>query len=232
MKRAVLTWPLLAVVALLFETTSVPAAPIFFGPLPYLSAASIPSGFYAGGGPVALEDFEDSTLGFGITASGGSVIPPYPTSGVIDSVDGDNGPIDGSGLSGHSWFVSSGNTGIKFTFAGPTYPTAAGMVWTDGVANGSVTFRAYGPGGTLLGTWGSFILGDGSYAGGTAEDRFFGVLNQGGISAIELIEAPGGSNAGMEVDHVQFGVAVPEPGTLALLGIGLVGIARAARRRR
>ena len=41
----------------------------FFGPSAYLSAADIPAGLYAGGSPLFLENFEDSSLDGGITAS-------------------------------------------------------------------------------------------------------------------------------------------------------------------
>ena len=55
-KRSVLS--VLAVVVLWGVVTScVSAAPIFFGPTPYLSAGDIPAGFYAGGVPTALENF-------------------------------------------------------------------------------------------------------------------------------------------------------------------------------
>jgi len=53
-------------------SSSVFAIPIFFGPItPCLSAADIPAGFYAGGSPALLEDFEDFPLDGGITASAG-----------------------------------------------------------------------------------------------------------------------------------------------------------------
>lgn len=204
----------------LIVDSSISAAPIFFGPTPYLSSGAIPVGFYAGGSPTALENFEDGTLSFGITASAGAVIPPG-SAGLIDSVDGDDGVIDGSGLAGHSWFFGSGATGVTFTFSGPL-PTAAGMVWTDGA--GTTTFEAFGPGMVSLGTIGPAAIADGSFSGTTAEDRFFGVQDPGGILAIKLRNTSGG----IEVDHVQFGAVpsavVPEPSAITLLGLGALSL--------
>jgi hypothetical protein len=203
--------------SILALTTALPAllhgTPVFFGPTPYLSSADVPVGLYAGG-PTFLENFEDGSLGGGITASVGSVIPPgFP--GLIDSVDGDDGTIDGFGLAGHSWFSGSGGTGVKFTFASPV--TAAGLVWTDGA--GTVTFKAYGPGLVLLGSL-TYSGADAFFSGTTAEDRFFGVKNVGGISAILVSNTHGG----IEVDHVQYGAAssaVPDKG---LGGLGILAL--------
>jgi hypothetical protein len=140
---------LACVAVLVAMTTPASAAAIFWGLTPYLSLGDIPVGFYAGGLPAGLEDFEDGDLDFGILASAGAVIPPgFP--GLIDSVDGDDGVIDGSGLAGHSWFFGTGSTGVTFTFTGPL-PTAAGIVWTDGA--GATTFEAFGPGMVSLGIY-------------------------------------------------------------------------------
>lgn len=185
---------------------------IFYGPTGYLSDSDIPAGFYVGGTPTALEDFEDGTLSFGITASAGAVIPPGFI-GLIDSVDGDDGTIDGSGLAGHSWFFGTGSTGVTFTFLGPL-PTAAGLVWTDGA--GTTTFEAFGPGMVSLGTIGPVSIAGAGFTGQTAEDRFFGVQSSGGILAIKIKNSSGG----IEVDHVQYGsapAAVPLPSALAML---------------
>ena len=52
------------------------AVPIFWGPTPYLSKADIPVGFYAGGGPTVLEDFENNSLHPTITAlDAGGILP-------------------------------------------------------------------------------------------------------------------------------------------------------------
>ena len=192
----------------------------FFGPSAYLSAADIPAGLYAGGSPLFLENFEDSSLDGGITASVGSVIPPgFP--GFIDSVDADDGSIDGSGLDAHSWFTS----GPSVTFSMPVGTTAAGLVWTDGVD--PVWFEAFGPANVSLGVIGPFALANGSFAGETAEDRFFGVSNPGGISAIRVFSTTSG---GVEVDHVQYGLAaVPEvasTGVLLLVGVSSLFLRR------
>lgn len=220
-KRAV---SVLAVTVLLGVVTS-PAlsASIFFGPTPYTSAASIPAGFYIGA-PTALEDFEDSFLDFGITASGGSIINQATSLGLVDSVDGDDGTIDGSGSTGHSWFFSDGPTGVTFTL--PGLPTSAGIVWTDGW--GTTTFEAFGPGMVSLGIIGPVALADDFITGETAEDRFFGVQDSGGILAIKLSN----TEAAIEVDHVQFGSAVPVPPAVYLFVSGLLGLIGIARRRK
>ena len=227
----------IAVLSISLEASASPAqaAPILFGPTPYLSSADIPVGFFSG--PFLLENFEDNSLDFGITASGSgtSILGP---SIVTDSVDADDGVIDGSGLNGHS-FLADGNPGVTFTFSGPL-PTAAALVWTDGasfdfVANDDVTFQAFGPGMASLGVWTFTFAVPDTYAGQTAEDRFLGVQDPGGILALRVVN-PSGQ---LETDHVMFGTAgsneavVPEPTTLTLVGLGaLMGMARRRRVRR
>jgi hypothetical protein len=210
------------------------ADPTFLGPTPYLSFGDSPfqgesfSYFY-------LETFEDHLLNTpGVSANAGGVTSVVFGPSIHDSVDADDGVIDGSGLKGDSYFTADGAAGVKFSFdAGVlgTLPTSAGLVWTDGGAGTSVTFSAFGPDGSLLFTTTQSGFADNSNDGETAEDRFFGIQNAAGISAIFMSNASGG----MEVDHLQYGAAVaavPEPETYALFlaGLGVVGFV--ARRRR
>jgi len=189
----------------------------FVGPVPYTSQASTPAGFYAPDAAVALEDFEDCSLDEGLSATAGTPVANAAGSGctgyfgVIDSVDADDGVIDGSGSNGRSFFSASGSSGITLTF--PYTVEAAGAVWTDG--EGLVTFEAFGPGMISLGTVGPDALADGMVTGETAEDRFYGVRDAGGIVAIKLSNAGGG----IEIDHVQFERAVATPGLGAEAGL-------------
>jgi hypothetical protein len=174
-----------------------------------------------------LENFEDHLFNVpGVSASAGGVTSVVFGPLLHDSVDADDGVIDGSGLLGDSFFSGSGATGISFTFnAGVlgALPTHAGIVWTDG--SGTVTFRAFGPGNVLLGTIGPVSdppnFPNASVNGETAEDRFFGVIDPGGIERIFISNSLGG----IEVDHLQYGVlqhgVIPEPGTVTLILIGL-----------
>lgn len=224
---------LLALASLtLLSTASQAADPIFFGPSAYLSAADIPVGFYLGGGPSLLETLEDGALDSTLNGNLGTLISST-FNGTRDSVDADDGLIDGNcgpQTSGRcvSWFNGNGGQGLSFSFvgAGPL-PTAFALVWTDG--GGTVTFSATGADGQSLGSIQAGGFADGSVAGSTGEDRFFGLQYAGGIRSIHISNSEGG----IEVDHIQYGLMsnpVPEPGSWALMGLGLLGLLVRARR--
>ncbi|MBK9494649.1 MAG: hypothetical protein BWZ07_00584 [Alphaproteobacteria bacterium ADurb.BinA280] len=182
--------------------TSIQAQTTFLGPTPYLSAADRPAGFSSG--TVLVEDFEDGIVDPLLTING-SVIGP---GGLADSVDADDGAIDGSGTNGRSAF-SGGSADVSFS---APFPTSAGMVWTDGGTPTDVTFEAFGPTGTSLGTHGPFTLGDSNNSGGTSEDRFFGAQDTGGISRIRITHTSGG----YEVDHITWSDGSGQPADLQL----------------
>ena len=225
-----------AVFALALYAGEAAASPIFYGPAPYSGATSSPfnSSSYA---YHYLETFEDGLNTPGVTASGGMVIGWDP---FVDSVDADDGILDGlGGASGHSWY-SNGAHELMFMFdavALGTLPTDVGIVWTDIGYNaptpywGPVIFEAFGFDGTSLGLIGPSLFGDGFDTGQTAEDRFFGVSDARGISAIRVAT----DNGDWEVDHLQYAATqpVPEPATLFLLAMGgAVGLVRSRSIRR
>ncbi len=163
-------------------------AVFFFADTPYLSEADRPAGF--ANGPFVLENFEDGLIDPRLTINA-AVIGP---GGLTDSVDGDDGAIDGSGSNGRSVFSGSP---VEVSFMTP-FPTAVSLVWTDGGTNASVTFEAFDPANVSLGTIGQVTLGDASNFGTTAEDRFFGVSDVGGISRVRISHTSGG----YEIDHI------------------------------
>jgi hypothetical protein len=212
------------------------AATTFYGPTPYLSFSDSPFA------SISLQQFYLETFESGkITVPGVAITNNQPGGapfGIVgpgqfeDSVDADDGTIDGLGQAGHSYAnlanQGNGSFGISITF-NPTVlgglPTYAGLVWTDGSTTAPTVFEAFDALGNSLGTIGPVKIGDNSFAGTTAEDRFFGVSNSTGISKI-TIRDPGSINS-LEIDHLQYGLdvpapAVPEPSSLTLLAIGLV----------
>ncbi len=224
---------LLCVIVLVFGLVGTANAATYLGPTPYLSFSDSPfSGisfeyFY-------LEDFEDSQLNTpGVTDPRGSTW----LSDQMDSVDADDGVIDGSGSTGKSWVIkgylgypSPPFASLTFTFDSSilgNFPTHAGIVWTDAAdpLTTSVYLEGFDVFGSSLGVFGPWAVGDGSTLGETAEDRFLGVINFDGISAIKIYQ----DAFQLEVDHLQYGFAtpVPIPSAIWLLGsafIGLVGL--------
>ena len=171
----------------------------FLGPLPYLQAADSPLDIASPG--YVLQNMENGVFGgpgIGSNLFSGSIVGP---GGLTDSVDGDDGSVNGSGTLGRSLFNIAGGNGVTITFDAAilgSLPTEAGIVWTDGA--GSTLFEAWGPDNLPLGTIGPVSIADASVSGTTGEDRFFGVRDRGGILKIRISNSAGG----IEVDHFQF----------------------------
>ncbi|HTX55098.1 MAG TPA: choice-of-anchor D domain-containing protein, partial [Candidatus Baltobacteraceae bacterium] len=184
----------------------------FLGPIPYLSRADSPFLADILAGKTYIETFEAATVQVPGATLNCNIITP---SGITDSVDADDGTLDGFGTSGQSCFNGSGSTGVTVTFnatALGAFPTQAGIVWTDG--GGTTTFQAFDPSGNSLGTVGPVSIADGSIGGTTGEDNFFGVMSAGGIGSIVISNASGG----IEVDHLQFGNYTSTGGVTATTG--------------
>jgi len=180
-----------------------------------------------------LENFEDHLFNTpGVSASAGGVTSVFFGPSIHDSVDTDDGVLDGSGLLGDDYFSGSGAGGIVFTFSAAALgalPTHAGLVWTDG--GGSTTFEAFDHNGVSMGVV-TVNIANATVTGETNEDRFFGAVDPLGITAMKI----GNASGGIEIDHLQYGLAaaVPEPESYALMlaGLGLVGFVAKRRRGR
>ena len=194
----------------------------------YLSDGDSPFDLFGPGSDFLLEDFEDGLLNSpGLLGFGGEIRFP---GNHTDSVDADDGVIDGFGLDGHNFwaFFAIGGPVARFEFDAKVLgglPRQVGLVWTDGNLDAITFFEAFGPNGLSLGIL-QLVLGDDEHQGGTQEDRFIGAVNIAGISAIEIRATTGR----IELDHVQYGDIVPAPGVLALLGLSGL-ISRRSRRR-
>jgi hypothetical protein len=162
-----------------------------FGPSPYLSAADVPApaGFYQRNAPALLDNFEaGSGIDGGLSGSAGARIGPGAFTGARDSVDSDDGLIDGSGVTGSSWCSGAGTTGVRFAYSGNDLPTAFGLVWTNGA--GTITFSALDGNRKRLVSQAICGIPDGSFGGTTAEDRFFGVTYDATASSRSSFSTP------------------------------------------
>ena len=165
------------------------------------------------GGYFYFEDFEDVLFNTpGVSADGilSTAYPPFQ----IDSVDEDDGTINGSGAFTTTYSngnVSSGPKSITFDFDAVAlggFPTHVGLAWTDGL--GLTTFEAFDAFDVSQGAIGPVDISDVSITGETAEDHFLGWIEAQGISRIVVSD----DATGLEIDHLQYGremLAVPAP---------------------
>lgn len=215
------------------------AGTMTFGPSPYLEAdqttQDTPAGFFDFTSPgfktAWIEDFEPSgpvtPVDPFLTITPGVILPPNSTSGagssVTDSVDGDDGLVDGSGTGGHSWFADGAN---EITVSFMNGVRAAGLVFTDGDPDSTkITLEAFSVGGASLGIIDAGNLADDFVTGQTPEDRFLGFTDDmTPIGSIKLVMTGGD---GIEIDHVHWQVPEPSASCLALFAIlGLFGMRR------
>jgi hypothetical protein len=136
------------------------------------------------------------------------------------------GTFEGS----HSWYANGGDNGYtEITLAGGGEFLDFGLY--GGTGNGTVDFLfdlLLNNVSVLSGsTTGATLAGDFQYIG----------FSGGGFDTVRLRDTTGGSYdfydgsfQAMALDGIEARVAVPEPGTLALFGIGLLGLGWARRR--
>jgi hypothetical protein len=201
----------------------------FLGPSPYLSTADSPFDLSGLGSTFFLEDFEDSNIAPGVIQ-----LPDGFELGLLgSSVDADDGLIDGSGQQGHSFSVNGGVDGgsfstvfIEFEFDANVLgflPTAVGYVLTDGGGPLSAVTAFDAMGGFDTFNTEQLVLSPST----TSDDRFIGVENPTGISRIVISKTdhffdslPFGPFP--VVDHLQYGLGIPEPSTNALFALGAI----------
>ncbi len=218
----------------------------FWEELSYFSPQDSP--FYEGiqAGTIFLEDFEDhelntphvvswdfpNTLQLGHThrfAGAGNPITTFS----VDSDDGLNG--DFLGRNGDTWATSNASNGgslgymqLRFTpdILG-RHPTFVGFVITEAFDfDDEIEFSV----GTLTGPESTENIYDplswiprlDSFPGDTRTHRFFGVYAESGIHRLDIENV-------RQIDHLQYGYAIPEPGVPILVLLSLVALNRRVR---
>ncbi len=174
-------------------------------PVPYTSRADSPFTGVVLATFSHFEDWEDSALSTpGVTSNSNQLGTAFGAS-LVDSIDGDDGVVDGkcekAGSSCNSAFA---NGTIDFTFdaaALGALPTHVGIAWTDGSPGCNAVFEAYDAADQLIGTRTATGVGDNSNSGTVAEDRWFGVVHTAGVKRIVVKSSAGG----VEVDHLHYG---------------------------
>ena len=156
-----------------------------------------------------LEDFENDILDtFNVLAPHGMVLQ---SAGLTAPPEAEDGSTDNSRVSRNTWYAD-GDSILTFSFSKDllgALPTDAGLIWTDmGLANvregfESVLFEAFDASNNLLGAIGPSAMGDGLFAGQTAEDRFFGVTSANGIGSIRITSLSS-TERGMDRFRYQF----------------------------
>jgi hypothetical protein len=184
--------------------------------LPYAQRSDSPWAAGIRQGSIYVEDFEDGivntpglAMALGIMSTAASV---DEDDGILGNVEDDVGRI---------WYAGSGgpsNTArAEFTpDASGNYPTYAGWVM-DTYDRNDAYFEAFDSAGNLVASYRNILE--------WGEWQFVGVYAPQGISAIQSR-----FNANTVFDHVQYGYAIPEPGSALLTATA--ALAAASRRRR
>jgi hypothetical protein len=149
-----------------------------------------------------------------------------PTAALADSFDYGNvgGTVTGSNAAG--WTITSTLTSIQdiTTNTLVTGTNLGTVVFTTGVVSGGV----FTGGSLTITAMGGGVLFSGAFSGGTVSTSnslttYIGNLACAGCGSVQFVSALGGISGDT--------IVTPEPGTLGLLGTGLVGLAGIVRRK-
>ena len=203
-----------------------------FGPSAYLQTGDTPDGFFCAECVGWIEDFELGAVDSFISIDNGTLLGPNTFSGlmnsVTDSVDGDDGNVDGWGNDGSSWFADSSSVTVAFS----KNVKNAGLVFTDGDrVSTNIVLEAFDMDGNSLAVINGGDLADDMFTGETAEDRFMGF--QDTDARIAKITLSMDTGTGIEIDHIHWQEAcvVPEPNAALIAIAGLLGLIGFRRRR-
>jgi hypothetical protein len=128
----------------------------------------------------------------------------------------------GTGIANYSVFGNYPGSGLVITLSPGVTAFSMGVLGEFSISDASISL--YDPGSTLLGT---FTLAS---APTSSVGAFWGATTGNGttIGSVVLTNADAPFSG---IDQVQFGSSTPEPGTLLLLGSGLLGAVGMVRRK-